>query len=84
MGGGGGGGGSDGEEGCPAVVARGGRREGPGGRDCRSHMGVGLLFGSGSFSVSGSKGTATAPTVPGGAGWRYKLRQESVHRVNPE
>ena len=42
VGGGGGGGGSDGEEGCFAV-ATGGRREGPGGRNCRSHMGGGVV-----------------------------------------
>jgi len=67
MGGGGGGGGSDGEEGCFAV-AKGGRGEGPGGRICHGRRGAGLLFGGGSFFVGGSKGTATAPTVPG-VGW---------------
>ena len=53
--GGGGGGGSDGKEGCFAV-ARGGRQEGPGGRNCRSHMEAGLLFGGGSFFVGAIKG----------------------------
>ena len=67
VGGVGGGGGSDGEEGCFAV-ATGGKREGPRRPQLPQPYGGRVVVWGQLIFVGGSKGTVTAPTVPG-VGW---------------